>query len=93
MCGDNWIGCGRRAHYGTMPPLLGGRNTTYVGLQGEGERKHGGKRTPFCGLTVTFLVCVSGTCDLPIPRNDPNVRNLVSMCFEHGRFEKQQSAH
>ena len=29
-------------------------------VQGEGERKHGGKRTPFCGLTVTFLISVSG---------------------------------
>ena len=33
MCGDSGIECGRRAHYGTMPPLLGGRNTTYVGLR------------------------------------------------------------
>ena len=29
-------------------------------LQGEGEKKHGGKRTRFGGLTVTFLASVSG---------------------------------
>ena len=33
MCGDSWIECVCRAHCGTMPPLLGGRNTTYVGLR------------------------------------------------------------
>jgi hypothetical protein len=29
-------------------------------IQREGEKKHGGMRTPFCGLTVTFLISVSG---------------------------------
>ena len=38
---------------------------SYVGVptikvQGEGEKKYGGKRIPFCGLTVTFLASVSG---------------------------------
>ena len=27
-------------------------------IQGEGEKKHGGKRTPFCGLTVVVVVVV-----------------------------------
>jgi hypothetical protein len=29
-------------------------------VQGGGEKKDGGKRIPFCGLTVTFLASVSG---------------------------------
>jgi hypothetical protein len=44
VCGDSWIECGCRAHYGTMPPLLGGRNTTFVGL-----------RPGYSGLLATLL--------------------------------------
>ena len=32
----------------------------YEIVQREGEKKDGGKRIPFCGLTVTFLASVSG---------------------------------
>ena len=32
-----------------------------------------------------------GTCKLPIPRNDPNVRNLVSLCLNTGELKSSRA--
>ena len=54
------VGSGRYPDY-TMPSTRNGVNMVRaLSIQGGGEKKYGGKRIPFCGLTVTFLASVSG---------------------------------